>query len=104
MSRMTLFFIMLLTCGYCSLTFAGTGGAGGAGGAGGYDGGAGADGADGKPGMAGCPGGTAPAADGKFYLPGTRQECNPGPQDLDKIKGRSGAGKTGQQQGGREDG
>ncbi|NPE61692.1 hypothetical protein HKX68_00985 [Dickeya dadantii] len=34
-------------------------------------------GKDGKPGMSGCPGGTLPSSDGKYYLPGTNQECNP---------------------------
>lgn len=32
-------------------------------------------------GMPGCDGGTQPAADGKFYLSGTQQECNPSDED-----------------------
>ncbi|QOL13499.1 hypothetical protein [Dickeya dianthicola] len=34
-------------------------------------------GKNGKPGMSGCSGGTLPSSDGKYYLPGTNQECNP---------------------------
>lgn len=87
-----------LACLFAMLAFsvsAGPGGAGGKGGAGGYMGEQGADGADGGSGSdggsasnthgrPGCPGGTDPYSDGKFYLPGTKQECNPGKQDLMK--------------------
>ncbi|HBV38372.1 MAG TPA: hypothetical protein DEF05_01435 [Erwinia sp.] len=49
----------------------------------GADGGNGSDGGstDNTPGRPGCPGGTDPDLSGKFYLPGTTQECNPGKQD-----------------------
>lgn len=57
---------------------AGHGGAAGAGGAG-KDGGT--RGADGMP---GCDGGAKPAADGKYYLSGTKQQCNPGHQHSTK--------------------
>ncbi|WP_026042381.1 hypothetical protein [Pantoea sp. A4] len=71
---------------------AGYGGAGGKGGAAGGMGRQGKDGADGgngsdggsasnTSGRPGCPGGTDPDSTGKFYLPGTKQECNPGMQD-----------------------
>lgn len=73
---------------------AGHGGAGGKGGGGymaeqgadGADGGSGSDGgsASNTPGRPGCPGGTDPDSGGKFYLPGTKHECNPGKQDLMK--------------------
>ncbi|MGE4879194.1 hypothetical protein [Yersinia enterocolitica] len=70
----------------------GAGGKGGDGGNGGYmgqvgkpgaDGGNGSDGGspDNLPGRAGCPGGTDPDEKGNFYLPGTKEQCNPGPQD-----------------------
>ncbi|WP_038203857.1 hypothetical protein [Xenorhabdus bovienii] len=42
--------------------------------------------ANGKAGMNGCDGGTNPSSDGKFYLPGTHQECNPGDADAKKVK------------------
>ncbi len=38
---------------------------------------------DGKP---GCDGGTNPSPDGKFYIPGTKQECNPSDDDRKKLK------------------
>lgn len=41
------------------------------------NGGDGTTGKDGESGMNGCPGGTAPSSDGKYYLPGTNEECNP---------------------------
>ncbi|MFD3224797.1 hypothetical protein [Rahnella aceris] len=52
----------------------------------GADGGRGSDGgsSDNSPGRAGCPGGTDPAENGTFYLPGTKEQCNPGPQDSTK--------------------
>lgn len=76
----------------CSVS-AGQGGAGGKGGNGGYAGESGADGGngsdggntDGSAGRPGCPGGADPDADGKFYLPGTTQECNPGKHDSMKV-------------------
>jgi hypothetical protein len=53
---------------------------------------AGADGGNGSDGgvaiilgRAGCPGGTDPDKHGHFYLPGTREPCNPGPQDAEKV-------------------
>lgn len=55
--------------------WAGSGEAGGNGGAGGHDG---------RPGLPGCDGGTDPSPDGKFYIPGTRQECNPSDDDRKK--------------------
>jgi hypothetical protein len=39
--------------------------------------GAGLAGKNVKPGMNGCSGGTTPSPDGKYYLPGTHEECNP---------------------------
>jgi len=47
------------------------------------NGGNGSDGgsANNTPGRSGCPGGTAPDKAGKFYLPGTHEQCNPGKQD-----------------------
>ncbi len=41
------------------------------------NGGAGLSGKNGQPGMNGCPGGTRPFSDGKYYLPGTHEECHP---------------------------
>lgn len=47
----------------------------------------GADGGNGLPnGIPGCAGGTDPSPDGKFYIPGTRRECNPGKQDRAKVR------------------
>jgi hypothetical protein len=40
-------------------------------------GGAGLAGKNGQLGMNGCPGGTTPSPDGRYYLPGTHEECNP---------------------------
>ncbi|ENU3177618.1 hypothetical protein ACTPL4_001481 [Klebsiella pneumoniae] len=53
----------------------------------GADGGNGSDGgdSDNSSGRAGCPGGTDPDKHGHFYLPGTREPCNPGPQDAQKV-------------------
>lgn len=55
-------------------------------GLGGADGGNGSDGgsSDHSSGRAGCPGGTDPDENGNFYLPGTKEQCNPGPQDAVK--------------------
>lgn len=52
----------------------------------GADGGRGSDGgsSNNSPGRAGCPGGTDPAENGTFYLPGTKEQCNAGPQDSTK--------------------
>jgi len=45
----------------------------------------GADGGNGtKQGKPGCDGGTNPSPDGKFYIPGTDTECNPGENDRKK--------------------
>jgi hypothetical protein len=41
---------------------------------------------DGKP---GCDGGTRPSPDGKFYIPGTSRECNPGADDRKKLSRKS---------------
>ncbi|MEE9661166.1 hypothetical protein [Enterobacter cloacae complex sp. CARB60] len=57
----------------------------------GGDGGNGSDGTLSAPGRAGCPGGTDPDASGKFYLPGTKQQCNPGKQDAVKSARQSDA-------------
>lgn len=67
----------------------GVGGAGGAGGSGGHSGTGGQGGRPGQagtPGMPGCDGGTDPAPDGRFYRPGTHQECNPSDTDRRKLK------------------
>lgn len=40
----------------------------------------------GDDGIPGCDGGTNPSQDGKFYLSGTQQECNPGSEDFKKLK------------------
>lgn len=78
--------IHVVLAGCCLLLAAGPGVAGHNTGAGSHqktnasanqDGGAGLPGKDGQPGMNGCPGGTTPSSDGKFYLPGTVEECNP---------------------------
>jgi len=50
----------------------------------GGDGGNGSDGTASSNGRAGCPGGTDPDPSGHFYLPGTKQQCNPGKQDAMK--------------------
>lgn len=84
-----------LVCIFTLLAFsvsAAKGGDGGNGGDGGFmgqsgaDGGNGSDGgsADQSSGRAGCPGGTDPDNNGNFYLPGTKELCNPGPQDSEK--------------------
>lgn len=36
-------------------------------------------------GIPGCDGGTNPSPDGKFYIPGTKQECNPSDADRKKL-------------------
>ena len=53
----------------------------------GADGGNGSNGGDidNSSGRAGCPGGTDPDKHGHFYLPGTSEPCNPGPQDAEKV-------------------
>jgi len=53
-----------------------------------------AAGQDGRPGLPGCDGGTDPSPDGKFYIPGTRQECNPGDDDRKKLTTQPTAPKT----------
>ncbi|MFP7675163.1 hypothetical protein ACG74X_17580 [Marivita sp. S0852] len=52
---------------------------------GGKGGTGGQHGTDGQDGLPGCDGGTDPSPDGKFYIPGTDQECNPGPGDRRKL-------------------
>ncbi|WP_312808345.1 hypothetical protein [Agrobacterium cavarae] len=60
-------------------------GAGGVGGNGGS--GANANGGKGTSnGTPGCGGGTNSAPDGRFYIPGTSQECNPGDADREKAE------------------
>ncbi|MBB3218290.1 hypothetical protein FHW72_003395 [Ochrobactrum sp. RC6B] len=39
--------------------------------------------------MPGCDGGTNPAPDGKFYVPGTHQECNPSDDDRARAQKKS---------------
>lgn len=72
-------FVALLLAG----AFAASAADGGKGG----DGGNGADGGStsSTPGRPGCPGGTNPDPWGKFYLPGTKEPCNPGKQDGQKV-------------------
>lgn len=78
--------------GIATSSLAGNGGNGGAGGNGGNggqggNGGNGGDGGiDGQPGIPGCNGGTDPSLDGKFYIAGTKQECNPSDEDRQKVK------------------
>ncbi len=67
-----------------TVSFAGNRGNGSAGGI--VSGKSGTAGSQGKPGIPGCNGDTDPSPDGKFYLPGTNQECNPGDQDRQKLK------------------
>lgn len=76
---------------YAANSTAGRGGAGGAGGQNGGNGGNGGssngqNGGDGTSTMPGCGGGTDPSPDGKFYIPGTKQECNPSDDDRQKLK------------------
>ncbi len=52
-------------------------------------GGNGGDGGSAGNGMPGCDGGTNPAADGKFYIPGTHQECNPSDDDRARARKKS---------------
>lgn len=42
-----------------------------------HSGGDGLPGQHGQRGMAGCPGATMPSQDGRYYLPGTHEQCNP---------------------------
>ena len=51
------------------------------------DGGNGSDGSATASGRDGCPGGTQPDSSGKFYLPDTKEPCNPGRQDAMKSAG-----------------
>lgn len=53
------------------------------------NGGAGLAGKKGQRGMDGCPGGTSPSSDGKYYLPGTHEECNPGHKSSPRQNSRS---------------
>ena len=81
----------VLVCFFILRAFAVNAADGGNGGDGGTvsDGGNGSDGSDtvSAPGRAGCPGGSNPDISGKFYLPGTKQQCNPGKQDAMKSAG-----------------
>lgn len=80
MNKRTIAFLLLLSA------FAVNAADGGKGGDGGNrsDGGNGSDGTVSSDGRAGCPGGTNPDRSGNFYLPGTKQQCNPGKQDAMK--------------------
>ncbi|PYE29892.1 hypothetical protein C8J38_11144 [Rhizobium sp. PP-WC-2G-219] len=73
---------------YAANNTPGQGGAGGAGGQNGGNGGIGNghNGGDGTSTMPGCGGGTDPSPDDKFYIPGTKQECNPSDDDRQKLK------------------
>lgn len=53
----------------------------------GTDGGNGSDGGSSSnaSGRESCPGGTDPDKNGKFFLPGTKEQCNPGSQDAAKT-------------------
>lgn len=53
------------------------------------NGGAGLAGKNGQRGMDGCPGGTSPSSDGRYYLPGTHEECNPGHKSSPHQNSRS---------------
>ena len=77
-------FFMLCACS----AYAANGGNGGDGGNGdNSDGGNGSDGSATASGRDGCPGGTQPDSSGKFYLPDTKEPCNPGRQDAMKSAG-----------------
>ncbi|MBV8875929.1 MAG: hypothetical protein JO014_24735 [Metakosakonia sp.] len=79
MSKLLSFFL-LATVTISAYSYAGQGGVGGKGGAGSssnQNGGDGLPGKNGQSGMNGCLGGTSPASDGKYYLPGTKEQCNP---------------------------
>ncbi|EKC4779429.1 hypothetical protein OP140_002994 [Salmonella enterica] len=71
---------LLLTFCFISIAYSGNDGKPGIGGMPGKGGMGGLDG------IPGCDGGTNPSQDGKFYLPGTQQDCNPGVEDLKKLK------------------
>jgi hypothetical protein len=76
----------LMTVGLIAVattSFAGSG-VGGAGGQAGGNGNRGGNGTSG--GMPGCGGGTNPSSDGKFYIPGTKRECNPSDDDRKKLR------------------
>ena len=81
--KIILSILMLSALSITPVLAAGNGGAGGDGGAGGKGGTQGANG------MPGCDGGTKPAKDGKFYLPGTHEECNPSASDRAKAATKS---------------
>ncbi len=74
--RTFVFLILFLVVGVATPAFAQSGGNGGDGGSTGN-------------GMPGCDGGTNPAADGKFYVPGTHQECNPSDDDRARAQKKS---------------
>ncbi|EPK7666210.1 hypothetical protein MOV73_002598 [Raoultella ornithinolytica] len=82
MARCVFAFFFMLCAFAVNATDGGNGGDGGNF----SDGGNGSDGSNtvSTPGRAGCPGGTNPDRSGKFYLPGTKQQCNPGKQDAMK--------------------
>lgn len=87
MTTRVIAFLLLLGAFAVNAADGGNGGDGGTG----SDGGNGSDGTVSAPGRAGCPGGTNPDASGKFYLPGTKQQCNPGKQDAVKSARQSDA-------------
>lgn len=69
--------VLLSTVTISAYCYAGQGGVGGKGGASpNQNGGDGLPGKNGQPGMNGCSGGTSPSSDGKYYLPGTKEQCN----------------------------
>ena len=82
MTTRVIAFLLILGAFAVNAADGGNGGDGGTG----SDGGNGSDGSNtvSTPGLAGCPGGTNPDRSGKFYLPGTKQQCNPGKQDAMK--------------------
>lgn len=76
-------FVLLATVTISAYSCAGQGGVGGKGGASPtQNGGAGLPGKNGQPGMNGCPGGTSPSPDGRYYLPGTKEQCNPAHKNI----------------------
>lgn len=80
MNKRAIACLLLLSAFAVNAADGGNGGDGGNG----SDDGNGSDGTASAPGRAGCPGGTDPDSSGKFYLPGTKQQCNPGKQDAVK--------------------
>ncbi|NIG81769.1 hypothetical protein F3J34_50525 [Klebsiella sp. Ap-873] len=71
-------FVLLTTLTISAYSYARQGGIGGKGGASpNQNGGDGLPGKNGQPAINGCLGGTSPSSDGKYYLPGTKEQCNP---------------------------